>query len=206
MRQISRPRSSGTRPLQADTDDRREPHPPRLTTTLTTIRCGYPQSPDDGGPLVGCGHNAPVSGICAYGGTPVSAIMRMDWSSSSLQFMRGYRVVSIDPGDRAQLAILAPSPRRRTIMKRIFSALSIIVIMMTYLSAACAQASQETGTGFPISKGSYWVYSGTVKGRESQQDCDGTKPAEQAITWKMEVMDTIDRGNITAAVLKGHPF
>src|SRR5262245_55818543 len=76
------------------------------------------------------------------------------------------------------IGAFGPSPRRRTIMKRIFSAISTLVILMMYLSAASAQASQETGTGFPISKGSYWVYSGILKGRESQQDCDITKPLE----------------------------
>src|SRR5262249_54356700 len=60
--------------------------------------------------------------------------------------------------------------------------------------------------GFPLSKGGYWVYQGTVKGRETQMNCGSTKPVKQVLTWKMEGVETIDRGRIIAAVIEGHLY
>jgi hypothetical protein len=91
-------------------------------------------------------------------------------------------------------------------MKRIYIAISTVGILMTFLSLTNAQTRQALETGFPISKGSYWIYGGSVKGRESQTDCDNTEPVEKKLTWKMEVLDTINRGNVTAAILKGHAY
>jgi hypothetical protein len=52
---------------------------------------------------------------------------------------------------------------------------------------------------FPLSKGHYWIYKGTVKWTK------GKRIIEDLLTWKMEVIDVIERQHIKGYVLKGHP-
>ena len=88
-------------------------------------------------------------------------------------------------------------------MKRNATAILIVILLFICLWEMTAPAKQTVKAGFPLSKGSYWVYRGRVKGRETQVNCGSTKPVEQALTWKMEVVETINRGQIIAAVFKG---
>lgn len=55
-------------------------------------------------------------------------------------------------------------------------------------------------TPFPLKKGSYWVYEGVAKWTKNNTN----QVNEKTLTWKMEVLDTIQRGHITVAILKGH--
>jgi hypothetical protein len=52
---------------------------------------------------------------------------------------------------------------------------------------------------FPMQKGDAWTYSGTVRWTPLNSRRARTAP----ITWKSEVVNTIERGNLRAALLKG---
>jgi hypothetical protein len=54
---------------------------------------------------------------------------------------------------------------------------------------------------FPLSKGTYWIYQGPTKWMLNNSN----KVVEKTLTWKMEVIDTIQKGQYFIAVLKGHP-
>jgi hypothetical protein len=52
---------------------------------------------------------------------------------------------------------------------------------------------------FPLSKGTYWIYQGKTKWSIPN------KVIEKNLTWKMEVIDTIEKGQYFIAIMKGHP-
>jgi hypothetical protein len=52
---------------------------------------------------------------------------------------------------------------------------------------------------WPLEKGQYWIYQGTVKWTE------GKRVIKDVLTWKMEVVEEIKRQHIKGYVLKGHP-
>ena len=54
---------------------------------------------------------------------------------------------------------------------------------------------------FPLSKGTYWIYQGPTKWTLNNSN----KVVEKTLTWKMEVVDTIQKGQYFIAILKGHP-
>ena len=54
---------------------------------------------------------------------------------------------------------------------------------------------------FPLRKGSYWVYKGEVVWASNE---DGGV-SRRSVTWKMEVIDVVSRGDVEVAILKGHP-
>jgi hypothetical protein len=89
-------------------------------------------------------------------------------------------------------------------MKRYATAILIVILLFICPWGMTAPAKQTVKTGFPLSKGTYWVYRGRVKGRDTQLNCGSTRPVVQTLTWKMEVVETIDRGQIIAAVFKGY--
>lgn len=68
------------------------------------------------------------------------------------------------------------------------------------LSLNFAFAATLDGGGFPMDKKACWKYGGTVSKEEDQ------KLKEYKIEIKMEILEIINRGNVTAAVIKGHPF
>src|SRR4029450_8468456 len=57
---------------------------------------------------------------------------------------------------------------------------------------------------FPMSKGTYWVYRGRVQGHDTRLNCDSAPLVSEDVTWRMEVIDAIDRGHFSAAVIAGH--
>lgn len=69
------------------------------------------------------------------------------------------------------------------------------------LSLNYAFAATLDGGGFPMNKKASWKYIGTVSKMEAAE-----KVKEYKIEIKMEIVEIIDRGNVTAAVIKGHPF
>lgn len=55
---------------------------------------------------------------------------------------------------------------------------------------------------FPLEKGSVWVYQGTV----AWTLMDGSNEVrEDTLTWEMEVIDVIERGDIVGYAMRGHP-
>ena len=84
--------------------------------------------------------------------------------------------------------------------------LPIVVLWWMALSAALAQTpampfGQHPEAVFPLSKGTVWVYEGLVRWTLPGSD----KEFEKKITWKMEIVDTVGRDSLLAAVVKGHP-
>ena len=67
---------------------------------------------------------------------------------------------------------------------------------------------------FPLKKGTYWIYRGETKflvprknaaGDEKQKGVANEEKSE-VLTWKMEVIDTLERPNVFAALIKGGPW
>lgn len=85
-------------------------------------------------------------------------------------------------------------------IRALFGLLALLV------GASCAgnkaaQLPEEPRALFPLLKGSAWIYQGTVKWTEPASG----QVHEKRLTWKMEVVESLRRGHVAAAVLKGHP-
>lgn len=65
-----------------------------------------------------------------------------------------------------------------------------------------AVQSQNSSDYFPLKKGAYWVYQGTVKWTKS----NSSDVVEEEITWKMEVVQVIHRNDITGYEVHGAPW
>jgi hypothetical protein len=70
-------------------------------------------------------------------------------------------------------------------------------LLLTWQMAAIAAPSSDP---FPMSKGTYWIYRGTVRWFNGREGGATTK-----VTWKTEVQKVIRRGAFVAAVIKGFP-
>jgi hypothetical protein len=64
-----------------------------------------------------------------------------------------------------------------------------------------AQKPTEPARFFPFNPGAYWVYKGTVRWYDFEND----KPASAEVTWKMSVQKVLRTQGITAAVVTGFP-
>ncbi len=82
---------------------------------------------------------------------------------------------------------------------RVFSFFFFSAFLLFSLSAV--SAADLSGSGFPMNKKAVWKYSGTISKMEANE-----KVKEFKTEIKMEIVEIIDRGNVTAAVIKGHPF
>jgi hypothetical protein len=90
--------------------------------------------------------------------------------------------------------------------------LVILTVFILLFLTSCASIPQ-TGAGhperqetpgigqaiFPLIPGTCWTYEGTVKWTE------GAEVKEKEVIWRMEVIDTIVRGEVTGYHMKGHP-
>lgn len=81
---------------------------------------------------------------------------------------------------------------------------ALFLLIMLWSATATAQTSPDSffsAEFFPMEKGTYWIYQGTVKWQEA------TSPAtrKKNVVWKMEVVDSLHKGEISAALIKGHP-
>ncbi|MFB3897949.1 MAG: hypothetical protein ACE14V_16790 [bacterium] len=56
---------------------------------------------------------------------------------------------------------------------------------------------------FPLKKGSYWIYRGPTKWVKISDP--ENKVVQKTITWKMEVLDSVTKDDITIATIKGFP-
>ena len=76
-----------------------------------------------------------------------------------------------------------------------------ILFLITFLFS-CNQSNKENNSQikyFPLETGSYWIYSGTI------ETTINTSLIQKEIIWKMEVIETIRRGEITGYSMKGYP-
>jgi hypothetical protein len=78
-----------------------------------------------------------------------------------------------------------------------------MLLLVIVAPASKATAAADTGDGFPLTRGTSWVYEGVVRWQPSP--ATSQEIVEQPITWRMEVVDVIERGLVTAAVMRGHP-
>lgn len=88
--------------------------------------------------------------------------------------------------------------------------LTVLIVIILFPLMVVAQPRENTETPFPLIKGSYWIYKGTVKWTQAGSiDINGKRSSckvlEKTLTWKVEVIETISRGHVFAAILKGHP-
>ena len=88
-------------------------------------------------------------------------------------------------------------------MKGIGGAVLVCVILASACSwKGAAQSPEERAEWLPLSTGTTWVYKGTSK---------WTRPGsgevvEKPVTWQMQVLEALTRGQVTAAVVKGFPL
>lgn len=77
----------------------------------------------------------------------------------------------------------------------------VIALLALWPATVVAQGSAENF--FPMEKGTYWIYEGTVKWSESQNEVSVIKTRK--LRWKMEVVESSHKGDVRAALMKGHP-
>jgi hypothetical protein len=76
-----------------------------------------------------------------------------------------------------------------------------LVLLVLLVMGTLASAAAQSQDFFPLEKGTYWVYRGSVKWTSPENKVLG-KAIEN---WKMEIAETITRDWVTAAVIVGHP-
>ncbi|HBE18442.1 MAG TPA: hypothetical protein DEG17_24400 [Cyanobacteria bacterium UBA11149] len=89
---------------------------------------------------------------------------------------------------------------KNTIKYKLVKFLVIIALALSAIVLIGGSATEDIVPTFPLAKGSYWVYQGTTKWTKEQS------VHEENITWKMEVVEAIQRGHVTGFVLKGSPY
>lgn len=87
--------------------------------------------------------------------------------------------------------------------KKLFKRKNLILLILL-LFFSCTNKTQLKQTKpkeyFPLTKGTYWIYKGTVKWQQ------GETKGEKKVTLKMEVIKTITEGHLFIAVIKGFPI
>jgi len=59
---------------------------------------------------------------------------------------------------------------------------------------------------FPLEKGTFWIYRSETKFLVKNHASGKNDPKTEVLTWKMEVVDTVSRDQLFAALIKGAPF
>jgi hypothetical protein len=85
-------------------------------------------------------------------------------------------------------------------MRKIAYAMMLCVISCALLRAQKSTPA-DSGEFFPFSVGTYWVYKGTVRWDDPEEQ----KPGSAEVTWKMIVQRVIRKKGIVAAVVTGFP-
>ncbi|MGA8223581.1 MAG: hypothetical protein WB780_18170 [Candidatus Acidiferrales bacterium] len=78
--------------------------------------------------------------------------------------------------------------------------LAAILILAWQVVSIAAQTVAPSSDPYPMSKGTYWIYRGTVRWFNGREGGATTK-----VTWRTEVLKVIRRGAFVAAVIKGFP-
>ncbi len=84
-------------------------------------------------------------------------------------------------------------------MNKLIFAMVLCVLGFTGLYAQKPPAAPSEF--FPLTAGTYWVYKGTVRWYDNEND----KPASADVTWKMTVEQVIRRPGVVGAVVTGFP-
>ena len=80
--------------------------------------------------------------------------------------------------------------------------IALILLLSNTVQAKTTNAVMKINA-FPLVEGAYWIYKGQVLWMELG-DTTGIVN-EDTLTWKMEVLEVVNRGNVTGAFMKGHP-
>lgn len=81
---------------------------------------------------------------------------------------------------------------------------SLVAILAAALFSVAGLTGRASGTpadDFPLSKGTFWIYRGTV----GYFDARTQKNVEMPVEWKTEVTTSVRRGNLRATVVNGFP-
>ena len=86
----------------------------------------------------------------------------------------------------------------------------VLALVILAVGAVSAWASGtpspnlDEPTAFPLTTGTYWLYRGPVQWQPASPP--DSESVEKVLSCKMEVTETIQRGHVLGAVVKGHPM
>jgi hypothetical protein len=67
------------------------------------------------------------------------------------------------------------------------------------MASSTEHSTENIAMYSPLAQGAYWIYEGIVKWTK------GTEVIEKNMTWKMEVVEVVEREHVIGYLLKGHP-
>ncbi len=76
-----------------------------------------------------------------------------------------------------------------------------VVLCLAGFAGLRGQKPVDAGKFFSLTPGTYWVYRGTVRWEEPEEE----KPSSADVTWKMTVERVMRKKNVVAAVVTGFP-
>ncbi len=85
----------------------------------------------------------------------------------------------------------------------VIAAIIVLILLMPKTEQAETTNAEMNINTFPLVEGAYWIYKGQVLWMKLG-DTTGIVNKD-TLTWKMEVMEVVNRGNVTGALMKGHP-
>jgi hypothetical protein len=85
-------------------------------------------------------------------------------------------------------------------MKTSICFLCVLIILGT--SCFC-HAGGKAASLYPLKKGSYWIYKGTIKWTSEGA---GQKVKSKSLTWKMNVHDVMESAKYRIALVTGFPW
>jgi hypothetical protein len=74
-----------------------------------------------------------------------------------------------------------------------------IGVLFSFVLAAAAQGAAQLSDGFPLERGTYWVYDC----RTTRKDFNSL-PVQKSLSWKMEILETMRQNDLVIALLRGH--
>ena len=78
----------------------------------------------------------------------------------------------------------------------------LLAVVLVVMSVSPVLAAGPDSSGFPLEKGTEWVFAGPVQWTKA-----GTGDVqENQMTWNMKITDTVERQQVFAAVVKGYPL
>jgi hypothetical protein len=83
----------------------------------------------------------------------------------------------------------------------VFGFIIVLLVLIVAIKLPDFRAYQKRIAIFPLTKGTYWIYQGPTKWTLDNSN----KVLERTLTWKMEVLETIQQGQYFIAIVKGHP-
>lgn len=84
---------------------------------------------------------------------------------------------------------------------RKIACITILWVLFCPLLSSQNSATADSNEFFPFSVGTYWVYKGTVRWDDPEEQ----KPGSAEVTWKMTVQRVIRKKGVVAAVVTGFP-